>query len=269
MAADWQRNLENIRMIFFDIDGTLIDMETKEIRDSTIAMLHKLQDNGIRIAICTGRSPMQVPAFGDVKFDAILAYNGSLCFAGSQIIRSVPIPPDEVVRIAANGKAIGRPMVLATDSELIANGSDQDLIDYYAFSKQTIGAPDPDFDERAKNESVYQMMSGGRAEEYDALMAGVEHAEIAAWWDRAVDIIPKGSGKGEGVRAALAHFGLTPAQAAAFGDGDNDLPMLEAVSLPIAMANASDSLKQKAVAICAHVKDDGVSQFARQAGWID
>ena len=52
------------RIIFFDIDGTLIDMEKKQVTPLMLDTLHRLQANGIRLAIATGRSPHDGPAVG-------------------------------------------------------------------------------------------------------------------------------------------------------------------------------------------------------------
>ena len=41
------------RIIFFDIDGTLIDMEKKRITERTLDALRRLQQNGILLAIAT------------------------------------------------------------------------------------------------------------------------------------------------------------------------------------------------------------------------
>ena len=48
------------RIIFFDIDGTLIDMEKKRITERTLDALCRLQQNGILLAVATGRSPLIV-----------------------------------------------------------------------------------------------------------------------------------------------------------------------------------------------------------------
>ena len=49
------------KILFFDIDGTLIDMQKKCITPLMLSTLHKLQANGIRLAIATGRSPITLP----------------------------------------------------------------------------------------------------------------------------------------------------------------------------------------------------------------
>ena len=81
--------MKKIKIIFFDIDGTLIDMRKKEISEKVLETLLKLKNNGIKICIATGRSPMQVPCFPNVEFDAFLTYNGSYCFTKDQTHRTV------------------------------------------------------------------------------------------------------------------------------------------------------------------------------------
>lgn len=46
-----------IKIIFFDIDGTLIDMQKKQISEITLEMLRRLREKGILICLATGRSP--------------------------------------------------------------------------------------------------------------------------------------------------------------------------------------------------------------------
>ena len=81
------------RIIFFDIDGTLIDMEKKRITKPTLDALRRLQQNGILLAIATGRSPLIVPRFDGVEFDVFLTYNGSYCYDRRGDIFASPIPP--------------------------------------------------------------------------------------------------------------------------------------------------------------------------------
>ena len=62
------------KIVFFDIDGTLIDMQAKKITPKMLETLHRLQDRGIKICIATGRSPMVLPKIDGVAFDAYLTF---------------------------------------------------------------------------------------------------------------------------------------------------------------------------------------------------
>ena len=256
-----------IRIAFFDIDGTLIDMEKKQITPTTLEMLRRLQAKGIRICLATGRSPIVVPHFEGVEFDATLSYNGSYCYTHSgETIFSNPIPPQDLALLLRNAAAIGRPLCLATDSRLAANGSDKDLADYFAIAKIGVDIA-PDFAEVAKG-TVYQIMMSGRKDEYAAILKDVQGAKIAAWWDRAVDIIPATGGKGVGIRKMLDYYGLDKSEAIAFGDGNNDIEMFQAVGNSVAMANASPELKAIATDHCGHVAEEGIYHYCVEHGLI-
>ena len=115
---------------------------------------------------------------------------------------------------------------------------------------------------------VYQIMLGSRKEEYPLLMKDVKNAKITAWWDRAVDIIPSDAGKGVGVEKILEYYHLDRSQALAFGDGCNDIEMLQTVGLGVAMGNASEEVKKAADTVCGNVAEDGIYYFCVSHGLI-
>lgn len=254
------------RIIFFDIDGTLIDMEKRRITSEMTETLQKLQKNGIRICIATGRAPIAVPEFSGVEFDAFVTFNGSCCYSREETIFSTPLDREDVQKIVRNAAEISRPVSVATKTRIASNGSDADLVQYYAFGNRKVEIAE-DFEEQAAGE-VYQMMMGCRVEDYPQILKGTKHAKIAAWWDRATDIIPTGSGKGIGIRKILEYYGIDRSEAMAFGDGNNDIEMFEAVGHGVAMGNASADLKAIAEAVCKSAAEDGIYHYCREKGLI-
>lgn len=254
------------KIIFFDIDGTLIDMEKKRCSEKTLETLRRLQQKGIRICIATGRSPIVVPKFEGVEFDAFLTYNGSYCYDKHQTILSNSLSKEDVFTLIHNAAALGRPLSLATKDRLASNGKDDDLVAYYAFGGLEVQVAD-DFDQVAEGE-VYQVLMSGREEEYPKMLAGTHNAKIAAWWDRAVDIIPTAGGKGIGIEKMLEYYGLDKSEAMAFGDGNNDIPMLEAVGTGVAMGNGSDRVKAAAKDVCGTAAEDGIYHYCLTHGLI-
>lgn len=224
--------------------------------------LVRLKQNGVIICIATGRPPKGIPHFPGVEFDAYLAFNASYCYTKDEIIFKNPIPPSDVRLIIENGKRINRPVVIANAARMGANGTDRDLADYFAIANQPVVIA-ADFDDLA-NEDVYQMMMGCYKEEYDQALNQVEGAKITAWWSRAVDIIPAGGGKGTGVERVLDYFHLTKEEAIAFGDGTNDLEMLQAVGRGVAMGNATEDVKRISDDICGHVAEDGIYVYCKE-----
>ena len=258
--------MNQIKIIFFDIDGTLVDMQTKQISAKTNEALQRLKEKGIKICIATGRSPISLPKFDGVNFDAYLTFNGSYCYDQSGAIFSNPICTEDVQMLILNAAVIGRPVSVATKDRLAANGTDDDLAEYYSFAHQVLTVTE-DF-EAVCQEEIYQVMLGCREADYPAVLDGVGGAKIAAWWDRAVDIIPADGGKGMGIRKILEYYHFDRDEAMAFGDGNNDIEMLEAVGTGIAMENASPGLKAVADDICGHVAQDGVYHYCLEHGLI-
>ncbi len=259
--------MKDIKIVFFDIDGTLINIGKKSISENVHFALVKLKENGIKICIATGRSPVQLPKFPGIAFDAYLTYNGSYCFTHDEDIFRNPLQKEDVFTIIENTKRMGRPVSLATKNRLVSNGSDADLKAYYQFggNELTVSA---DFDRVADTEDIYQMLSGGRKEEYASILKDTKAARITAWWDRAVDIIPANGGKGMAITKILDYFHLTKEEAMAFGDGNNDIEMLETVGRGVAMQNASNELKAVADDFCDDVANDGVYTYCKEHGLI-
>ena len=81
---------KKIKIAFFDIDGTLVNMETKVMTQTTKDTLLALQKNGIKICIATGRGPAFIPDLG-IDFDAYLTFNGSYCFDKNSPLFECPL----------------------------------------------------------------------------------------------------------------------------------------------------------------------------------
>lgn len=255
-----------IKIAFFDIDGTLIDFHAHRPSPKTLETLARLKANGIAICLATGRSPLVLPHFPGIEFDAFLTFNGSYCFDSDRVLFSNPIPQEDIRQLLKNAAGINRPVCIATQNRLAANGTDTDLADYFRIAGLEVEIA-KDFD-RLLQEKIYQIMMGCYESEYPSVMNCVHHAKIAAWWDRAVDIIPADGGKGIAIRKVLEHSHFHRSEAIAFGDGNNDIEMLQSVGRGVAMENGSARLKAVADDVCGHVAEDGIYGYCLEHGLI-
>jgi len=258
--------MKNIQIVFFDVDGTLIDMQKKQISGKTLETLRQLRKNGILICLATGRPPASLPKIDGVEFDAYLTCNGSLCYSDQEVIFSDPIPAADVLKVIRNAAELGRPVSVATGKCLAANGTDADLADYYSLAHLELTVAE-NFEEVSRQE-VYQIMLGCREADYPAILKDVSGARITTSWDRAADVIPADSGKGTGIQKILAYYHLSKEESLAFGDGNNDIEMLQTVGIGVAMENASAQLKAVADDVCGHVAEDGIYHYCAEHGLI-
>ena len=258
--------MDPVQIIFFDIDGTLVDPATGKIPPKTFEALELLRKKGILLCIATGRPTASLPDFGGFPFDAMGTFNGSLCYCGDAIIHSHPIDPEDVRIVLGNAAQINQPVTLALRNRLAASGWDADLDGYYRLAGLELTVAE-DFD-AACREPVYQIMLGCREEDHPSILRDTRNVEITFSWDRAADVIPAGSGKAQAIEKILDHYHLDSAQAMAFGDGYNDLVMLQAVGKGIAMGNADERLKVIADDVCGSVGEDGIYRYCVDHGLI-
>lgn len=66
--------------------------------------------------------------------------------------------------------------------------------------------------------------------------------------------------KGSGLAFLAERIGFTPAQTVAFGDGENDVELLDWAGYAVAVANAHESVLAIADFVCPSVEDEGVAQ---------
>ncbi|MBO5953929.1 MAG: Cof-type HAD-IIB family hydrolase [Oscillospiraceae bacterium] len=258
--------MDPVKIVFFDIDGTLVDPATGRIPEKTYTAVDRLHKKGVLICLATGRPSASLPDLQGLHVDGFCAFNGALCYTENEIIHSDPLSPNHVEKILENAAAIGRPVSVAVQDRLAANGIDPDLADYYRLADLELTVAE-DF-ALVCREPVYQIMLGCREADHDAIVRGVTGVKLAVSWDRAVDVIPASGGKGNAIAKILRYFDLDASQALAFGDSYNDMDMLQAVGTGVAMGNAPAQLKAVADHVCGHVSEDGIYRYCIEHGLI-
>ena len=76
-----------------------------------------------------------------------------------------------------------------------------------------------------------------------------------------LEFMKKGVSKGAALRLLLSDMGIEQADTIAFGDGDNDVSLLEAAGIGVAMGNASDAVKAAADFVTDSNNEDGIEHF--------
>ena len=80
--------------------------------------------------------------------------------------------------------------------------------------------------------------------------------------------IAKGGGKRTAVQQYLQIHGILPEEAIAFGDGENDMGMLDLAGIGVALGNAEEAVKEIADYVTADIDDDGVEKALIHFGLI-
>lgn len=80
----------------------------------------------------------------------------------------------------------------------------------------------------------------------------------------AVIVLPVGVTKASGLRRALAQLGLSPLNCIGVGDAENDLAFLDVCGLPVAVANALPSVRERAAFVTTGTRGSGVAELIDQ-----
>lgn len=256
---------EKIRIAFFDIDGTLIKFHAKEPTEKVRDTIRQLQGQGILCFASSGRPPYIIPDFG---FDGLVCFNGGMAeLIDGTILFEKPMEPKEVKEFVSECAAKGHGVIIAGEKKMGANFFDQALDDYMTTASQHC-VPDPDFNKMIK-EPVFQIMVALPMDQRDAIVEKYPHLDHTSWHPVACDITAVGTAKGEALKAVCEKLHIPVSESIAFGDAANDLSMLEAAGIGVAMGNAQDIVKEKADRITEAVEEDGVYTEFKRMGYVE
>lgn len=251
-----------IKIIFFDIDGTLRDFATGKIPESAKEAIHRAKAAGILTAIATGRHLLEVQQetlLEDLRFDAYVTMNGQYCYDQNDIIFANPIPREQVQRLVAMEQEEPFPCIFLEADDMYIN-MENDVIRRIQEEIKTAMPPLRPV-EKALEHPVYQMIPCLEEPRASELMKRLDGCQAMRWSDGpSFDVICKGISKEVGIQKVLEHYGLSQEACAAVGDGYNDIGMLRYVGLGVAMGNAKDELKQVADYVSGSIDQDGLCQ---------
>lgn len=251
----------DIKAIFFDLDGTLVDKRNEEIPASAQTALRALREKGVKMFISSGRPLMWANLIRkkfDLTFHGKVLLNGQYCVDENDVaFYQNPLTPEQLGNIHRWMER--HPQVVCTLME--AN---------YAYTN----IPDPynscpvEAISRSLEYATYQISPQVGPEMDDEILSQVEGVRSARWNGSSTDLIPASGGKPVGMQKMLERFGLRREECMAFGDGANDIEMLQYAGLGIAMGNGTDEVKKAADYVTDAVDEDGIANALRHFGLL-
>ena len=240
-----------IKAIFFDIDGTLVPFGHPCIPPEVSEAIAAIRRKGVKVFIATGRHISWIDNLGDTEFDGYVTVNGGQCLLGDKktIIHQVTIPDSDLRKLIDFSES--HPEI--PFAALPANGDNfitgvNDRVNQVCQQLHAPYIPVKDI-HRLEGNPTLQLLGFFTEDEeakLDVFSDVLTGCQPMRWHPLFADIIPTGSNKASGIDHMLNHFGISIDETAAFGDGDNDIPMLSHVGLGIAMGNAADAVKKAA-----------------------
>lgn len=259
-------------VIFFDIDGTLVDEATQVIPRSTVEAIHTLAAAGHISVVNTGRPYSQVdPRIRALPFAGFICAGGQEVYLDGKWLKKQTIPMDWMPVIIDGVRENGLQVVYEADGGFYLDGENSTrhpeigvqcaLVRSHGCFVRDVrdGITDP-----VVKFCTFDVPGCDR-------MAFVRQME--PWFtyiDRRgmAEFLIRGNSKAAGMELVLAALGCPVEDTMAFGDSGNDLPMLKAVCTGICMGGGVAEAKAAASYVTKTVLDDGIAHALRHYGLI-
>jgi len=238
------------RLAIFDMDDTLLGPDRAISRENVDALRHLLS-LGVEVVIASGRHHSNI-----VEFEGTLGFKGWVISAGGAVVRhaetqellfEASLPQEIGLELFHRGQAQNVSIIGYHRTGIFCDAPGE-WISFYA--KRTHQVPIADISalidtglqkliwttapERIKGFTP-QLQREYRGRVY---VVNTEHEMI--------DFLNTEANKARATQALAAKLGLGPEQVIAFGDGNNDVPLLEWAGMSVAMAHGRESARKAA-----------------------
>ena len=263
------------RLLFLDLDGTLLN-DAKQITDGNREALERTLQRGHGVIISTGR-PLKSALEQSVRLGLdkpgcyAIAYNGAIVYDWGKKERlfTRALEKDAVVQVFEQANALEEHVQTYDSLDVLVEprGDDDTVRRYCKMVSMTYRVIDDIHTDLKENPVKCLVINyekkDGLLQMQTWIRENVPMADCFFSCDQLLEVVPKGVNKGEAVKMLCSLVGVDIENAVAVGDAANDLAMLKAAGVGVAMANGSDEVKAAADYITIRDNNhDGVAEVA-------
>ena len=253
------------KAIFFDIDGTLIDVTKGQTRinEKVRNALKSVQSAGHYIFLATGRPlsylDSELVNFG---FDGFVLTNGAVVVIHDEVIFSEPINKNLIKEICSICESNNIEYILQGYPKVYLRNGYKLMEDFYSSIDINVDDFVRNFD--VNDIDVYKMeFLTERKDVNEIYQHWLHDTELTGITDpfhyNNLELYARKNTKASGIIHAINHLGIDIKNSYAFGDGLNDIEMIKTVGCGIAMGNGNPKLKELAKYVVPSIHDDGVA----------
>ena len=238
--------MPSYKLLALDMDGTLLT-EEKTISAENKQAIYAALEAGVTVIFSTGRGVQSVLPYAEELGlqTPIVAANGSEVWKSpAELLKRELMPPDLIRKL--------HQMALDYDTW------------YWAYAVEGLFNKDK-WAEDADN--IHWLKFGYYTEDAEALRAiratleSWDVLEITNSHPSNLELNPKGISKASGIEEVCKLLGITMSEVVAMGDSENDIAMLQAAGLGVAMGNAQESVKRMADLVTVSNEEHGVARI--------
>lgn len=264
----------NRKIAFFDIDGTITSEIDGSIPDSTVLAIRQARANGHLMFINTGRCFQNVEKrFRDIGFDGYVCGCGTNIYCNGKDALYISQSHETIMQILRAARETNVDILFESRKEVCFDMTRPlqhpgALRHYRDFIERNYNMP-----EDLENPNFF---CDKFVIWYETAKQLEEFRKVSDKWFECIDrggtfreFVPHGYSKATGIQFILDYYNIPKKDAYAFGDSNNDLPMLSYLKNSIAMGNAlPQSLFQEVSYVTAKASEDGIAKALRHFEFI-
>jgi len=266
------QSTDSIRLVCFDVDYTLLSDE-QQLLPMTEQTIKELQSQGLKIILATGKN---LNATRDIVDrldlnDPLIFSNGCIIqYRDGRIFSQKGLSPQRAREIIQLGDEKGMDMMISVpDATLVkedgafyrsmkkyGDSNYKELKNWYEIEPNMdhilkIVFVDEDHNKLVQMNHIIS----------DEISDGIKTCHTLPIL---LEVLPEGVSKGTALRELLQHFNYPREAVIAFGDGNNDIEMIEFAGIGVAMGNATPELKKVADVTVLSNNEEGPAQFLKK-----
>lgn len=241
---------------FFDLDHTLFNEQTRVDPEVADAM-HQLKQNNVLPIISTGRNIFEIPeTLAVTGIDTVVSANGDYVIFENQPVYKAIIKPTIITEFMDFAKSHqDTTTVMNNEGARIDYVTDDTRSNYKSINTRIPPLGARDF---IKSNEIYMMVVStvGRDQKYiDTFKDTLTFYRNTPF---SMDVVVKDGSKKRGIQELIKNAHLEGIPTYGFGDGNNDIPMLEYVDHAVVMGNGLPAVKEYAEFITTKNTDHGI-----------
>lgn len=254
-----------IRLISLDLDGTLLDPKGR-VTDASRAAIARARGAGLRVVINTGRDCHEAAWFArEAGCDTLNASTGGgMVSNGEQVLRRWDVPEPSGRRAVELCLGWGFDLMVFAGEQTLVNSTYKKYLERYypfpAFHAHAVVTDDPLGYMEEYKLPLTKIHGELDPSQYPLdRLAALPGVALTTSSSHDVELVAAGANKGKALALIAQRYGVSLEECAAVGDSANDLEVLWAVGLPIAMGNAPENVKLAAARVAPSHAEEGVS----------
>lgn len=256
------------KIVFFDVDGTLLSEVDRRVPLSTKEAIGKLIEGGMKVVVATGRPYNLCEEFKKMGIDTFISANGALIKCKEEVIYKSVLSTETVREVSDFATLHGHGISYFTE-KFTMNGIGSEDERIMKALKETLSLTQYPQKMESLLEEIYCICLYADYCEVQKFIERFPELRFERFHSHVTNVLEETEvSKSMAIKKVLDYFNISKSEAIAFGDGGNDIDMLEYVGLGIAMGNSENRLQLKANFVTKKASENGISYALHTLGII-